>query len=129
VESCAPHQAASPGGALVLRAHCVHALLGAGVVAQRGVPAEQLGQEVAAALLRDLDARATLDAHAADQMLVYLALAEGASTFRAAPLSLHASTAMWLLERLAGTRFEIDAHDRAVTVRIHPAPAWRAASA
>jgi RNA 3'-terminal phosphate cyclase len=45
--------------------------------------------------------------HAADQMLVYAALAGPGSTFTARAISLHAQTAMWLIEQFLPVRFRI----------------------
>lgn len=64
------------------------------------MPAEQLGAQAAQALQLELAAGATLDIHAADQLLLYMALARGRSTFRVRELSSHARTTLWLLERL-----------------------------
>jgi len=117
---CAPELALGPGGAIVLRAMAARTTLGAAAVAQRGVPAERLGQDAASSLRRDLDAGATLDTHAVDQMLVFLALADGPSAFRAAELGSHARTVMWLLEMLTPARFELAAAAAGVLVRVLP---------
>jgi RNA 3'-phosphate cyclase len=120
-EVCPDELAASPGGAVVLRAVCAHGVLGAAEVAQRGVPTERLGEAAARSLRRDLEAGATLDGHATDQMLVFLALCDRPSAFRAAPLSSHAVTAMWLLERLRAARFDVRPAATGVAVHVHPA--------
>jgi RNA 3'-phosphate cyclase len=119
-ERCPDEQAASPGGAIVLRAVGAHVVLGAGEVAQRGVSAEQLGHAAGQSLRSDLDAGATLDVHAADQMLAYQALADGPSVFRAARVSSHAATAMWLLEQLGAASFEVTPADPGVHVNVRP---------
>lgn len=120
LELCAPERAAGPGGAIVLRAVAAHTTLGAAAVAERGVPAERLGQAAARSLCRDLDTAATLDRHAADQMLVFLALAAAESVFHAAELGSHARTAIWLLERLTPARFELAPSGSGVRVRVRP---------
>ena len=120
VEVCAPELAFGPGGAIVLRALARHTTLGAAQVAERGVPAERLGLTAAQTLRRDLDAAATLDIHAADQMLVFFALADGPCAFRAAPLSSHARTTMWLLEQLTPVRFSVADAGQGVSVRVVP---------
>jgi RNA 3'-phosphate cyclase len=120
VDLCAPELAQGPGGAIVLRAVAAHTTLGAAEVAARGVPAERLGLAAAQSLLRDLDAAATLDSHAADQMLAFLALADGPCAFRAAALGSHARTAMWLLEQLTPARFSVAAAGAGVLVRVQP---------
>lgn len=120
VDVCGEDRAAGPGGAIVLRAPAEPYVLGAGQVAERGVPAERLGQLAGQALAQDLRCGATLDVHAADQLLVFMALADGESAFRAARVSSHASTAMWLLERLTGARFVVRTDAAGVLVNVTP---------
>ncbi len=120
IEVCTPGLALGPGGAVVLRARTTNTILGSAQVAERGVRSERLGEAAAATLQRDLGAAATLDVHAADQMLVFLALAAGRSEFRALELTSHARTTMWLLERLAGARFAVDTAEQAVKVQVEP---------
>jgi RNA 3'-phosphate cyclase len=120
VDVCNPELASGPGGAIVLAALAARTVLGAAQVAERGVPAEQLGQAAARMLTRDLLGAATLDIHAADQLPVFLALADGPSLFRASQLSSHAATAIWLLERLTSARFGVEAAPPGVLVHAHP---------
>jgi RNA 3'-terminal phosphate cyclase (ATP) len=75
-------------------------------VAERGVRAETLGAGVGHELARDIAAGAALDVHAADQVLIYLALAGGESRFTTRQITAHASTAMWLIEQFVPMRFE-----------------------
>jgi RNA 3'-phosphate cyclase len=98
-------EAIGQGGAVVMWARCEHTVLGAGRVAERGVRAEMLGDAVGGELAADIAAHATLDVHAADQILVYLALAGGESTFTTRELTGHARTAMWLIEQFLPVRF------------------------
>jgi RNA 3'-terminal phosphate cyclase (ATP) len=120
VEVCSADAAAGPGGAILLRALAAQTVLGAAQVAERGVPAEELGRTAARMLLSDLQAAATLDVHAADQLPVFLALAGGNSLFRTSRISSHAATAMWLLEQLTRARFEVEPARPGVSVRVHP---------
>ena len=99
--------ATGTGGAITLWARCDAGLLGASRVAERGVRAEALGQAVGAELAADLAAGATLDIHAADQVLVYMAMAQGGSSFTTRAVSSHARTAMWLLEQFLPVRFGV----------------------
>jgi RNA 3'-terminal phosphate cyclase (ATP) len=94
------------GGAIVLWARTEQAVLGAARVAERGVRAETLGADAGAEIDADLAAGEALDRHAADQLLVYLALAGGGS-FTTRALTSHARTAMWLIEQFLPVRFEI----------------------
>jgi RNA 3'-terminal phosphate cyclase (ATP) len=50
---------------------------------------------------------ATLDTHAADQVLVYLAMARGRSSVTVRTVSSHARTAMWLIPQFLAARFAV----------------------
>lgn len=93
------------GGAIVLAARTEHALLGASATAERGIPAERLGEQAGCTLREEIQSGATLDIHAADQILIYLALCREPSVFLARALSSHARTAIWLLEQFLPVRF------------------------
>lgn len=118
VDSVGAERSGGPGGAIVLCARTATTVLGAAQVAQRGVRAERLGAMAGEDLAADLRARATLDVHAADQMLVFLALAQGQSRFRVRELSSHAQTTMWLLERFGAARFAVQQDAGAVRVQV-----------
>lgn len=117
-----PETALGSGGAIVLVADCEHTRLGASALARRGVPAEALGEAAAGALLAELAAGATLDVHAADQLPVYMALAQGTSRFQARHLSRHAETALWLLRQFIPLRVEVEPQPAGVAVSL--APPW-----
>ncbi len=100
-------EACGTGGALTLVAETGHGRLGVAAVAERGVPAERVGETAGRILRAELLSEAALDVHAADQLLVYLAQAEGASRFTVRVLSEHARTMIWLVERFLPVRFDI----------------------
>jgi RNA 3'-terminal phosphate cyclase (ATP) len=101
-----PDEAIGPGGAIVAWAHTEGTVLGAGRTAERGARAEALGEAAGEELATDLAAGAAVDVHAADQLLVYFALARGgALTTRA--VSLHARTCIWLIEQFLPVRFQV----------------------
>lgn len=108
-----------PGGAIVLAADRGGTILGAGRVAERGVRAETLGESAGAELARDLALDVALDVHAADQMIVYLALACAAAdtaSFTTAEASLHTTTAIWLAERFLPVRFTVERRERSLEI-------------
>ena len=113
----ADDEAAGPGGAIVVWAICAHSVLGAGRVAERGKRAEDLGAAVGEELAADLQSGAGVDVHAADQLLVYLALA-GGGEFTTRTLSSHARTAMWLIERFLPLRFATESCNGLVRVSV-----------
>lgn len=100
-----PDEAEGRGGALVLWAETGRTRLGASALAKRGVPAEELGRRASSALARDLEARTTLDVHAADQLLPYMALAEGPSSFLVREVSGHVRALLWLLPHFLPVTF------------------------
>jgi RNA 3'-phosphate cyclase len=111
-------RAVGSGGAIVLVAEEGSTRLGASAVAQRGVPAERLGSEAGQLLREEISSGATLDRHAADQVLIYLALAPGTSSFLARTLSLHATSTMWLLEQFLPVHFRTSQAGRLVRVDV-----------
>jgi RNA 3'-phosphate cyclase len=101
-------EAVGTGGAITLRAESEAAVLGASRVAERGVRAETLGEAVGRELAADLASGAALDVHAADQVLVYMAMARGECSFTTRAVSSHARTAMWLLPQFLDLRFAVE---------------------
>lgn len=114
------HEAAfGPGGAIVGWAESEHTVLGSARIAERGVRAETLGEAVGEELAADLASSAALDGHAADQMLVYFALAGGGS-FSTRTISLHARTAMWLIEQFLPVAFDVSESAELAYITVTP---------
>jgi RNA 3'-terminal phosphate cyclase (ATP) len=120
LEALGRDRAIGPGGAIVSIAQLEHTRLGASAVAERGVPAERLGAASGRLLREEALSGATLDVHAADQVLIYLALAGGASRFLARSFSSHAATAIWLLEKFLPVRFKVRQAGQLVSVTAEP---------
>lgn len=122
-------EAIGPGGAVVFAAGMKtgsgNTKLGASAVAQRGVSAEILGRNTGRLLREEILSGATLDMYAADQMLIYLALARSSSCFLAGSLSSHALTTIWLLEQFLPVRFSISEERSLVRVKAEPSQARR----
>jgi len=117
VEALDRARATGTGGGIVMWARSASTVLGAGRVAERGIRAETLGAAVGEELAADIAAGATLDRHAADQLLVYLALAKGGS-YLTRSLTTHARTAMWLIERFLPVRFDVSSKGELVRVSV-----------
>jgi RNA 3'-terminal phosphate cyclase (ATP) len=81
-------------------------ILGGDALGARGKPAERVGTEAASKLLATLSAGAPLDAHLTDQLIIWLALANGCSKIKTSALTLHAVTAMTVTEALTGCKFK-----------------------
>lgn len=117
-----PERAIGHGGALVLWAETRDTTLGSGRVAERGLRAEVLGESAAAELAADLACGAAVDIHAADQLLIYTALARSDSRFTVRELSSHAQTAMWLIGRFLPIRFRAEPHGACMAITVCHAP-------
>ncbi len=115
--------ASGQGGAIVLWAEINGSRLGASCLAERGLPAEQVGQWAANRLLEELNAGASLDVQAADQLLPYLALANGPSQFTVRRVSQHLATLAWLLPQVLGCQIDVAPQRGLWSVHVQPAGA------
>lgn len=113
-------EAIGQGGALVLWAGTDACLVGADSLAERGKPSERIGEEAAASLRAEIESEATLDVHAADQLLIYLARAGGHSEFRVRAVSGHMETMMWLIPQFVPCRFATARQGAGWRVRVEP---------
>ncbi len=82
--------------------------LGASALGARGKPAERVGEEAANALLRELKPKGAVDSHLADQLVVWLALAEGRSEFTTSRVTEHVTNAIAVAEAITGARFAVE---------------------
>ena len=99
-------EAAGQGGALVLWAEAGPTVLGASSLAERGKSSERVGEEAAAALVAEIQSGATLDVHAADQLLPYLAWPDRPSHFLVQGVSGHLETMAWLVPQFVPSKIE-----------------------
>ncbi len=81
------------------------AVLGSDSLGQLGKPAEKVGEEAAVDLSRQLSTRAPVDKHLGDQLIVYMALADGESEIRVSELTLHTVTSIHVSESIIGAAF------------------------
>ena len=73
-----------------------------------GKRAERVADEAVDQFLDFYESDATVDRHLADQLLLYLALAEGTSQMVVHPLTEHVRTNIWLIEQFLSVQFQID---------------------
>lgn len=95
----------STGTGITLAAKCENTVIGTATLGQKGVPAEKVGEACADDLAETLASGATIDEHALDQMLTYMALASSPSRFLVEDVTPHAETNIWVIERFLGRRF------------------------
>jgi len=97
----------SPGSCLCLVAKFENTVLGSDNLGKLGVPAEKIGKECVEKLLEEERSGACLDRYLADQILPYLALANGESKVSVSQLTQHAKTNIWIIEKFLSGKFEI----------------------
>jgi RNA 3'-phosphate cyclase len=99
-------EAFGQGGAIVVWAKNEDTILGGNAVADRGVKAETVGEIAAKELWKEVKSRATLDIHLSDQILPFMAMADGESSFLVRELTNHTETNMWLIEQFFDVGFQ-----------------------
>ena len=108
---------ASAGCALFLLARYENSVLGASALGERGVPAEKIGHRCARDLAWQSRTEACLDAHMADQILPYMALAPEDSTVSVADVTDHCRTNIWVIEQFLPVRFDVNEELATITCR------------
>ncbi len=78
---------------------------GASSLGERGHPAEKVGRRAAEEMIQELASPAAVDAHLADQLIPYLALAGGSYSVR--EISRHTKTNIWTAGHFIEAKFEI----------------------
>jgi len=103
----ARERGAGPGAGVFLVAEYEHSLAGFSALGAKGKPSEQVADEACRDLLAHHAARAPVDEHLADQLLLPMALAAGRSEFRAARVTQHLLTNAHIIQQFIPARIEI----------------------
>ncbi|EIN07647.1 RNA 3'-terminal phosphate cyclase [Punctularia strigosozonata HHB-11173 SS5] len=90
-------------------------VLGGSALGAKSVNAKKVGESAAAELVRNLEHGGCVDEYLQDQIVIFMALAEGVSTVSAGPLTMHTRTAIWVAEQLTEAKFEVNESDPAKT--------------
>ncbi len=115
--------AVGQGGAVVLWAEREHTLLGADALAERGKTSERVGEEAAENLEAEIASGATVDVHASDQIVAYLALSDRPSSFLVREVSGHLRTMAWLIPQFLGRVVEFQSVGNLTRVKVGGPPA------
>ncbi|KAG6833505.1 hypothetical protein H0H87_006077 [Tephrocybe sp. NHM501043] len=93
-------------------------MIGGSAVGSKGIDPHTVGEEAAKELLRGLQADGCVDEWLQDQIIIFMALADGKSEIRCGKggLALHTQTAIWVAEQLTDTRFEVEEEPAGHTV-------------
>lgn len=83
-------------------------VLGGSAVGSNKVPAEKTGRDAADCLLESIECGGCVDRFIQDQMIIFMALAEGESRLVTGPLTLHTETAIHIATVMTGATFRIE---------------------
>ena len=95
------------GTSVFLKSEYENAVAGFSSLGRKGKPAEEIGKEAAEQFMDFHNTRACLDPHLADQILIYLCLTSGESSFTTSLISQHLITNLRVIEKFLNIRYEI----------------------
>jgi RNA 3'-phosphate cyclase len=113
-------QGLSTGAGAFLLAEYKYSLLSGDGLGERGAPAERVGEAAALALRAEMSSAATLDAHAADQLLPYMALAEGRSRCLVREVTGHLAAQAEMVRLFLGASVRFDPVEGGTKVEVVP---------
>ncbi|KAJ7208156.1 RNA 3'-terminal phosphate cyclase domain-containing protein [Mycena haematopus] len=93
-------------------------MIGGSAVGNKQKDAVAVGEEAANELIKGLEAGGCVDEWLEDQIIIFMALAEGTSEVRCGKhgLTLHTQTAIWVAEQLTNAKFEVTVEDSGHTI-------------
>ena len=108
---CQYVDARSPGCFIASHAYFENSQLGADELGKKGKRAEEVGQDAAMALKKEIDSGAAVDTWLVDQIIPYMALATYTTAIESAVqiprLTRHAETNIWVVKKFLHVEFEI----------------------
>jgi RNA 3'-terminal phosphate cyclase (ATP) len=106
----------SQGTSITLWAECQNAIVGSDNIGRRGVRAEDVGREAAQELINSIQSNTALDKYMADQIIPFLALAEGKSVIKVEEITQHCITNIYVCEQLLKCKFKVDKLNKRIEV-------------
>ncbi|MEM2927260.1 MAG: RNA 3'-terminal phosphate cyclase [Candidatus Bathyarchaeia archaeon] len=98
----------SPGCGIILFAELTNGSRIVGdALGEPGKPAEAVGKEASEKLIKQLETLRPVDRHLADQLVPWIALAQGSSRLSVCELTLHTLTCIEVVRRIGGLGFEV----------------------
>jgi RNA 3'-terminal phosphate cyclase (ATP) len=95
------------GTFVFLKTEAAGCIAGFSSLGERGKKAEIVGREATEELIGYSHTDACLDPHLADQIVLYLAFADGPSSFTTSRITDHLLTNLWVIEKFAGLKYYI----------------------
>ena len=104
-----PRCAVSPGCGILLYAELSSgARIASDRLGVKGIPAEEIAKEAVRDLEAQIEVGYPVDRHLADQLVIWMALADGESSIATTELTLHTITCIELAKQLLNVEFEVD---------------------
>ena len=96
------------GTVFFLKAEFENSVAGFGALGAIGKRAEKVADEACQEFLEFAQTRAAIDPHLSDQLIPYLALADGRSSFTVSRISKHLLTNIWVVEQFLPTKITVE---------------------
>jgi RNA 3'-phosphate cyclase len=109
----------SAGTGITIWTDSRNVILGASILGERGLQSEEIGKNVVADLLEEINSQSNIDIYAFDQVLPYMALAKGESSCNVRKISNHAQTNMWLIKQFLNTNFEAKQEEENIRIFVN----------
>jgi len=110
----------SQGTGITLWIESKDTIIGTTFLGDRGISSEEVGRNAVINLLSEIQSFSTLDVYAFDQLLAYMALADGPSSCFVKELSNHANTNIWLIKQFLDVDFEAKNKEDNFKITISP---------
>ncbi|UCH00325.1 MAG: RNA 3'-phosphate cyclase, partial [Deltaproteobacteria bacterium] len=75
---------------------------------KKGKRAEEVADDACSQFIKFLDSKGVIDIHLADQLVPYMALAQGRSTVITEGITEHLLTNIWVVERFLPLKFDVE---------------------
>jgi len=111
------------GTFLFLKAEFENSVAGFGALGERSKRAEKVAEEACDEFLKFMQSDAAVDPHLADQLIPYLAVAEGKSTFTVSKITKHLLTNIWVVKQFLPIEISVEGREGVGgKVMVGPAP-------
>jgi RNA 3'-terminal phosphate cyclase (GTP) len=89
-------------------------LLGSDALGERGKRSEDVGREAAEKLIKEIESKAPIDSHTADNLIPFLGLFGG--QIKVSQITKHTKTNIWVCEQFLEKKFKIDETNNIISV-------------
>jgi len=108
----------SSGTGITLWSESDQTILGSTVLGEKNITAEVVGEQAATQLIQEITSGATLDHHAVDQLIPYLAIAPKGSACLIREMSNHMITNMWLIRQFFDVDFQVTQQHHVIRITV-----------